>query len=122
MTSPPARAGGSCTVDESQTALVPDAAAFFDQLQYLHTVPVRGETEHACGGYTGDPIPVYSGASTALSYFGDIQEGHSFGLSHEPLIEGWEFVEIFNSRSEVVGFGWVQLQFDFGEDCERFAG
>ena len=120
----PSGRGGSCDVDESQTALEPRAAEFFEQLQYLHTVPVRAETEHFCGGYTGADIPVYSGMSPALNQFGHISAGHSFGLSHEPMPGDWEFVSIFDTDRTQVGFGWIQLPVDtnFGAICEFMAG
>ncbi|MEL7088780.1 MAG: nucleotide pyrophosphatase/phosphodiesterase family protein, partial [Planctomycetota bacterium] len=73
--------------------------------RFLHTVPVRADTEHFCGGYHGSDIPVYSGTSPMLNHFGHIGAGHSFSLSHVPMPGNWEFVEIYD-RDTAEGRFW----------------
>lgn len=68
----------SCDVDTSRTSLPPDVLFRSDQRRELATqppVPAHWGAEESCGGYLGDPLPVYAAPSRDAAILDVMQSG-----------------------------------------------
>ncbi|MEX3017829.1 DUF4453 domain-containing protein [Gymnodinialimonas hymeniacidonis] len=115
-------AQGRCDVDTSTTELDPIVDRWRQELTELWTVPIRADTEHGCGGYSGPVRELHSGMSNSTTVIGHLRPGDSFGFSHLQMPGGWEYIGVFRPDRDERSHGWVQ-GIEMTEDvCEWMAG
>lgn len=114
--------GATCDMDESGTELTLRGGAFVAQLRVLNTVPVRGGSEHSCVDYQGPPIPLYAGISTELAQIGTVLPGQGFGLQHQPMRGGWDYVTVSDPDGTMAAFGWLRMEAVDLQLCGQIAG
>ncbi|WP_257893400.1 DUF4453 domain-containing protein [Gymnodinialimonas phycosphaerae] len=106
-----------------QTISPPRAQQFHAQVMELFTIPVRADTEHGCGGYSGPPIPLRTGISSNMAVLGSIEPGNSFSLAHQGLRGEWEYLEVSDEEGTFVTHGWNQdTPRNMGDVCSFSAG
>ncbi len=111
-----------CAVDTSATRLDPIVERWRIDLGELWTIPIRADSEHGCGGYTGPIRELHSGMSNSTTVIGYLRQGDSFGFAHRQMPGGWEYIGVYRPDSEDRAHGWVQ-GIEMTEDvCEWMAG
>ena len=101
-------ASGNCAVDTSVQRLMPEVLEHRARLLELWTVPIRAETEHFCGGYSGPAIDLHAGISTSTSIIGRLEPGQGFGFSYDPMPPNWEYITVTDADHNRVAHGWAQ--------------
>ncbi len=97
-----------CAVDTSANRLNPQSLEWRGRLMELWTVPIRADTEHSCGGYTGPSMDLHAGMSTSTSVIGRLESGQNFGFSHDRMPPNWEYITVSDADYNFVAHGWVQ--------------
>ncbi|GAB5447815.1 DUF4453 domain-containing protein [Gymnodinialimonas sp.] len=112
-----------CRVDTNAERLDEGALPFRARLMELLNVPVRGDSEHGCGGYNGLAIALHAGMSNSTTVLGMLEPGQGFSLAHQRMRGGWEYLEVSASDGAPVAHGWTQdAPVNMGDACDFFAG
>jgi hypothetical protein len=97
-----------CAVDTSAPELDPATATWRARLAELWTIPIRADTEHGCGGYSGPVRELHAGMSRSTGVIGRLEPGQNFGFAHAPMRGGWDYITVSDADFTPVAHGWVQ--------------
>lgn len=111
-----------CAVDVSATALDPMVDAWRNRLGELWTIPIRADSEHGCGGYSGPARDLHAGMSDSTTIIGRLEPGQNFNFSHAPMPAGWEYITVSDADHAPVAHGWVRGIEMTDEVCAFMAG